>query len=50
MNGDAILVAGGYGVVGVRIAAKLAPDVDVRLLPVGGTLELETPIAAGAQP
>ena len=31
-------------------AAELAPDVDVRLLPVGGTLELETPIAAGAQP
>ena len=31
-------------------AAELAPDVDVRLLPVGGTVELETPIAAGAQP
>lgn len=31
-------------------AAELAPDVDVRLLPVGGTLELETPIAAVAQP
>jgi L-ascorbate metabolism protein UlaG (beta-lactamase superfamily) len=31
-------------------AAELAPDVEVKLLPVGGTLELETPIAAGAQP
>jgi L-ascorbate metabolism protein UlaG (beta-lactamase superfamily) len=31
-------------------AAELAPDVNVRLLPVGGTLELETPIAAEAQP
>jgi L-ascorbate metabolism protein UlaG (beta-lactamase superfamily) len=31
-------------------AAELAPDVDVRLLPVGGTLELQTPIVAGAAP
>jgi NAD(P)-dependent dehydrogenase (short-subunit alcohol dehydrogenase family) len=26
MNGQAILIAGGYGVVGSRLAAKLAPD------------------------
>ena len=31
-------------------AAEVAPDVDVRLLSVGDTLELETPIAAGALP
>ena len=31
-------------------AAELAPDVDVRVLPVGETLELETPIAAGVTP
>jgi L-ascorbate metabolism protein UlaG (beta-lactamase superfamily) len=34
----------------VRHAAELAPDVQVELLPVGGSLELETPIAAGARP
>jgi L-ascorbate metabolism protein UlaG (beta-lactamase superfamily) len=33
-----------------RHAAELAPGVDVRVLPVGGTLELETPIAAGVTP
>ena len=31
-------------------AAELAPDVRVELLPVGGTLELETPLAVGARP
>jgi L-ascorbate metabolism protein UlaG (beta-lactamase superfamily) len=34
----------------VEHAAELAPDVDVRVLSVGETLELETPIATGALP
>jgi L-ascorbate metabolism protein UlaG (beta-lactamase superfamily) len=31
-----------------RLAAELAPQVDVRVLPVGGTLELPTPLGAEA--
>jgi L-ascorbate metabolism protein UlaG (beta-lactamase superfamily) len=31
-----------------RHAAELAPDVEVRVLPVGGSLELETPLCVGA--
>jgi saccharopine dehydrogenase-like NADP-dependent oxidoreductase len=40
MSGEAILIAGGYGVVGSRIAAALAPDLPDRVIVAGRTPEL----------
>lgn len=46
MNGDAILVAGGYGVVGGRIAAVLAPDYPNRVVVAGRNHERANATAA----
>jgi len=46
MSGQAILVAGGYGVVGRRIAADLAPDYPGRVIVAGRNPERATATAA----
>ena len=46
MNGDAILVAGGYGFVGGRIAAELAPDYPSRVVVAGRNHERANATAA----
>jgi saccharopine dehydrogenase (NAD+, L-lysine forming) len=46
MSGQAILIAGGYGVVGSRIAAKLAPDYPDRVVVAGRSEEQANASAA----
>ena len=42
MSAQGILIAGGYGVVGHRIAAQLAPDYGDRIIVAGRSLEQAT--------